>query len=140
MAIVANITKDHHVFVGEDKKLRFTIYADHAKTEVVDVSGFSMYWALRKTDKASDPALIEKSTDDSPAGITVEGTYDADPEVNTQQVVVTLKDTDSWDPTTSPPIALKQFKYRHALKRSNQSLETVLAFGDFQFLMATTRD
>lgn len=139
MAMAWNVVKDDHVFVGEDKELRGVIFEDHEQTTVMDMTGVPLIWSLRKRDNSAEPALIEKSTEDSPPGIVVEGTFNADPLVNTQEVVILLHDTDSWDETVSPPVRLRQRKYRHALKRMNDGAETVLAWGSFQFLMATTR-
>lgn len=138
MALEVNVTKDHHVFIGEDKVLEFVIYTDHTKTVVLDTSAMSLIWVLRTTDKSA-VALITKSTDHSPPGITHDGTFNADPDVNTQKVQVHLYDTDSYDDTGSPVVTLKKRKYRHALKRMDDGSETVLAFGNFQFLQATTR-
>jgi hypothetical protein len=158
MAVEVNIVSpERRVFVGTDFRLEFVLYqqpndmmddefqalidAALAADTVpdltpFDVSGKDWAWVLRKSDKAADPALIEKTTDD---GITVEGSYDADPEANTQVLVVTLADTDSYDPDASPAVELKAKKYRHALKRMDDGFETIAAFGYFQFLQATAR-
>jgi hypothetical protein len=129
MAVESNVTAASHVFLGEDKVLEFTITDEDDVP--VDVSGWAMIWDLRKADKTTGDALIEKTTG---AGITVTGVYNVAPLVNTQRVLVTLADTDSDSSTT-----IQAKTYRHALKRSDDGSETVLAFGDFTFLQATTR-
>ncbi len=130
MAVETNVTEDNHIFLGEDKILEFTVLDDDEVTPI-DVSGWDLLWDLRKADKTSGDALIEKTT---AAGITITGVYNVAPLVNTQRVLVTLADTDSDSSTT---LAAKT--YRHALKRMDSGSETVLAFGDFVFLQATTR-
>lgn len=139
MALEFNISSDDHVFVGEDKQLRLKIFTDHTRTAILDVSAMELRWNLRVADKSADPPLIEKESVGSPAGITIEGVYNSDPLVNTQEVVIHLYDTDSWDEDASPPVKLKKKKYRHSLKRMDAGSETVLMFGSFQFLMATNR-
>lgn len=139
MAIQRNVTAADHVFLGEDKILRYKIWEDHEKTIPINVAAWELIWVLRKTDKAEDPALIVKANTDSPPGIAVIGVFNADPLVNTQEVEVTLLDTDSYDPTVSPAVKLKRAKYRYSLKRMDDGAETILTFGDFQFLQATAR-
>lgn len=159
MAVEINIVSpERRVFIGTDLRLEFVLYGqpsdvtDEEFQALIDaalaadtvpaltpinVAGKDWIWVLRKTDKAADPALIEKASGGD--GITVEGTYNADPEVNTQLLVVTLEDTDSYDPDASPAVALKAKKYRHSLKRVDDGFETIMAFGNFQFLQATAR-
>lgn len=139
MALEVNITTEHHFFSGEDKKIKLVIYTSDAKTAILDTSSMSLLWQMRKKDNSADPALISKSTDVSPPGITHEGVYDSDPDVNTQKVVITLLDTDTYDDGVSPLWWIKKRKYRHALKRMDDGFETVLAFGNCQILQATTR-
>jgi hypothetical protein len=149
MALTLNITAEHDVYLGEDKRLNFgAVYnqgeltdeqleaaiADETATPI-DVSGWDLIWVLRTTDKNAT-ALIEKTSAD---GITIEGTFNASQALNTQKVIVTLADTDSYDPDASPAVALRARKYRHSLKRMDDGAETVLASGDFQFLQATAR-
>src|SRR5687767_751722 len=117
MAIEFHVTSAHHVFLGEDKLLTLPVWADHAQTIPLDVTGFSLLWVLRKKDNSSDPPLIEKSNQTSPPDIAITGVFNSDPDLNTQKVVITILDTDSYDPTVSPAILLKKRKYRHSLKR-----------------------
>lgn len=115
------------VFFDEDKLLRFPIV--DADGVPVDVSSWSFEWMLRSRVDAPDPPLIVKTSGD---GIAVTGTYDADPLVNTQRVVVTLADTDTYDPDADPPVLIRANTYVHALKRTDSGSETVLAFGKFK--------
>jgi len=151
MALQQDITADQRIFLGEDKYLEFPVYDQTNLTDEelraqiaagtatpIDVSGWGLLWVLRKKDKSDDPALIEKSTG-SPADITVIGTWDANQGTNTQRVRVALYDTDSYDPTGSPPVILRKGTYRHSLKRMDDGSESVLNFGKFVFLQSTTR-
>lgn len=139
MALEVHITAANHFFSGEDKQIRLVIYTDDSKQEILDTSTWALLWQMRKKDASPDPALISKSTDESPPGITHEGTFNPDPLVNTQEVVIHLYDTDTYDDGVSPLLWIKKRKYRHALKRMDDGSETVLAFGNCQLLQATTR-
>lgn len=137
MAREVNYTADDHIFIGEDKEIPMTVWDDSDPDAPVpiDVSTWALEWILRKGDTTIDPALIAKTTG---AGITVTGIFSSDPLVNTQIVVVRLDDTDtaSADGTS---VVLKPNTYRHSLKRTDDTLETILAFGDFELLEATSR-
>lgn len=135
------------VFLGEDKRIEAVIYDQGTMSDEeleaaitagtappVNVSGWSLTWALRLKDNSADPALIQKSTGGS--GITVEGTFNSNPALNTQLVVIQLEDSDSYNP---PTVELKAARYRHSLKRMDAGIETVLFFGYFQFVQATVR-
>lgn len=148
MALEQNYTKDARIFIGEDKTLFYPVYDQTDKTDAellaaieagtavpIDVSSYSLAWILRKNDNTIDPPLIEK---ESFAGISVVGTFNVDPDVNTQKIAVVLEDTDTWD-ESSPAVAFKAGKKRYSLKRTDPGLETVLAFGYIDFMMATAR-
>ncbi len=137
MAREYNFEKTANIFVGEDKQVKFPVYDDDSSEAVkpaLDVSGFAMTWILRKSDTAAD-ALLTKATGGQ--GITVTGTFDADPSVNTQRVVVALADTDTADNTGA--VLIKPGKYRYSLKRTDADSETILAFGNFVLREATAR-
>jgi hypothetical protein len=147
MAIESNISGETlRVFVGEDKTLRYTIYTATATAETiadgtaecVDVGAWAVDWVLRKSDKAIDPALILKSSADSPASIAITGTFNADPAINTQRIEVFLLDTDTAAQDGSD-VVLPPKTYRYSLKRKDEGAETILAFGDFELLEATAR-
>lgn len=151
MALEQDITAEKRIFLGEDKRVEFPIYDQTDLTDEellaeiaagtatpLDVSGWELLFDIRKKDNTADPAIIEKTTG-SPGGITVIGTWDASQSVNTQRIRVLLDDTDTYDPTASPDVVVKKGTYRYALKRMDDGSETVLVFGKFVFLQATTR-
>jgi hypothetical protein len=123
MAIEHHFTKDDHIFRGEDKHLRFPVYEEDGVTPK-DVSGMALAWVMRGR-AANAPELIRKTTDD---GISVEGAFNIDPDLNTQEVVVDILDTETE--------GIAAGNYRHALKRTDEGSETVLSFGDFVLLGA----
>lgn len=127
MAIEANISRSHHWFCGEDKVFSYTVYqADGTTPE--DVTGWTFDWALRRRNDDADPAVLEKT---SVSGISITGTYNADPAQNTQRVEVTIADTDTEDLPAGP--------YRHSLKRTDDGSETILSFGNAVLQRATAR-
>jgi hypothetical protein len=131
MAYLQDVTEDDHVFIGEDKQLIFTIWTNQALTIPFDVTGMTFLWVLRKTDKADDPALLSKTP-------TLTGTFNADSTQNTQRVVVTLEDSDSYDAAAIPPLFTRG-TYRHSLKRIDAGSEGIATYGDFFWSQATAR-
>lgn len=134
MARETNFNKDSNIFIGEDKQIQFAVYDDDNDEVPLDVSTFTMAWVLRKADVSADPAVLEKT---SGAGISVTGTFDADPTTNTQRVVVALDDTDTADDDGT--VLIRPAKYRYSLKRTDAGNETILAFGNFVLREATAR-
>jgi len=132
MAIEFNITGADSWFIGEDKILEFEILQDdgliltNPLKAPQDVAGWTLAWALKKSDAATDPALLLKTTS---SGITITGVYNAVRATNTQRVSITIADTDT--------DALKPLTYRHSLKRMTAGAEAVLAFGSVVLLKAT---
>jgi len=133
MAYEHNIIADQHWFIGEDKFLEFEILADDGKLvsdptkAVEDVTTWVIVWSMKKTDAASDPALVEKRT--TTGGIAITGIYNATRSVNTQRVRVTIDDSDT--------DLLKAATLRHSLKRLTSGSETILTFGSVALLKAT---
>lgn len=119
MALKATIGDADGWYVGEDKQLSYTVYTTNAKTVIQDVTGWALSWKLRKKRADADPAILSKATGGS--GITITGTFNSDPAVNTQRVVVTIADTDT--------DALTPLGYWHELKRTTDGQETILAEG-----------
>lgn len=118
MARQQNLGDSAEWFVGEDKTLPFEIYSEDEAT-IVDVAAFAMRWVLRKR-KDDDAILLDKSTGGST--ITITGSYDADPDVNTQRVNIIIADTDTE--------FFQPGRYYHTLKRTDAGLATVLSYGD----------
>lgn len=119
MALDTTIGDADGWYVGEDKLLSFTIYTSTAKTAAKDITGWALSWKLRRKKPDADPALLTKATGGS--GITITGTFNADPALNTQRAVVTIADTDT--------DGLGAGSYWHELKRTDAGSETVLAQG-----------
>lgn len=118
MAVERNLAESDRLFVGEDKQLSFTVFEADGSTPQ-DISGWALSWQVKKHASSMDPAILTKTTGNS--GISITGTFDADPDVNTQRAVVTLTDDDTALLHTPP--------YRYELKRTDASNETVLVFG-----------
>lgn len=116
MALRSDITGDALWFRGEDKKLQFTLYTSAAQTAIVDASGFALSWKLAIAPGAA--ALVTKT---SGSGISVSGAFNADPDLNTQVVEVTIDDTDT--------DGLSSLAFWHELKRTDAGLEAVLVHG-----------
>lgn len=130
MSLEANITRDDRWHIGEDKKLRFPIYADADRAVCLDASGFALSWKL-KTALTSGTVLLTKT---SGSGIAVTGVFNADPAVNTQVVEVTIDDVDTQPDSGSA--LLDATTYYQELKRTDAGLEQVLAQGRVTFLPA----
>jgi len=118
MARLQNLGDSAEWFVGEDKAIPFEIYTDDEVT-IQDVTGFTMRWVLRKR-KDDDAILLDKTT--AGATITITGSYNADPDTNTQRVNVIIADTDTEH--------FQPGRYYHTLKRTDAGLATVLSYGD----------
>lgn len=135
MAYERNVIAADQVFYDTNKRLVFTAWAGNPTAAEIlagtatplDVAGMEFSWTLRKT-LTSAARLIYKTSAD---GIAIEGTFNADPEVNTQRIVVTLSDKDTYDPDAATPLSIKAGNYFHALKRTDDGSETVYAYGRF---------
>lgn len=114
-------------FTGEDKELEFEAFQEDGKTPD-DVSLYALEWVMRKKVTDPDPPSLRKT---SGAGITVTGTYNVDPNLNTQRIIVTIAADDT--------AALPPYEYQHSLKRTDSGSRTILAFGQCVLLAATAR-
>jgi hypothetical protein len=132
MATESNIEKDDDVFIGEDKQLSFTVL-DSANVPI-DITGWALAFIMRRKDTSTGDPVLSKATG---SGISITGTYDADPAVNTQRAVVALADTDTAQ--NDGTIVISPAKYRYSLKRTDAGSETILAFGNFVLREATAR-
>ena len=112
MATVANITAGF--YTGAAFSLTFSF------TE--DVAGWAFSWKLQKDTGA---VVLTKTMAD---GITIIGTFNADPAQNTQRVVVEIEPDDT--------TALKGGQYQHELKRIDADAQYVLAGGYAQLTKA----
>lgn len=135
MAYERDVVEADQVFFDTNKRLVFTAYEGNPTAAEIlagtatpqDVAGMEFSWTLRKT-LTSAARLIYKTSGD---GITIEGSYNATPASNTQRIVVTLSDKDTYDPDADPPVSIKAANYFHALKRTDDGSETVYTHGRF---------
>jgi hypothetical protein len=116
MSRTQNIGTSAEWFVGTNKTLPFEIYSDDEVT-IEDVTGWACRWVLRRA-KDDDPIILDKTT---VSGITISGTYNADPAVNTQRVYVATTPSDTQH--------LQPGRYYHALKRTDSGFEDILSEG-----------
>jgi hypothetical protein len=113
---------------GTDHRLEFVV-TDTAGTAVVDASSWSLSWMMKASVHLSDAqAALTKTTS---SGIAVTGVYNADPDVNTQVVTVSIVDTDT--DTIVPRL------YLHELKRMDAGFEAVLATGRLSLIQSVHR-
>lgn len=112
MARKQNIGDSEDWFVGEDKTLSFEIYSSDEAT-IQDVTGWATSFVMRQIGEA-DAIKITKSG-------SITGTYNADPDTNTQRIEITITDDDTDH--------LPHGDYQYALKRTTAGSETILAYG-----------
>lgn len=112
--LVANIDRKK-IYQGEDKKLRFVVFANEAQTLCEDVTSFTFSWKLM----GPSGVVITKT---SGSGIAVVGVFNSNPNLNTQKVEVSIDDTDT--------DLLAPIVYLHELKRTNAGVENLIAQGD----------
>lgn len=101
-------------FIGEDKTLEFEIYESNQDgADSQDITGWTMAFYMRSIGGAN-PRVLTKTP-------TVAGTFNADPDTNTQRATVAIADTDTDN--------LQPGKYEFSLWRTDSGNETVLSFG-----------
>jgi len=118
MARQQNIGQSDDWFIGEDKTLAFEIYSSDEAT-IQNVSTWAMAFYFRRMIEA-DTKLFTKTT--GGATITITGSYNSDPDTNTQRTNVIIDDTDTDN--------LQAGKYHYSLWRTDSGNETVLAYGE----------
>jgi len=127
MSIEFNIGVDKKWFLGDDKILSFTIFGSDGITPI-DFSSWQIeFVARKKTKPTSDLAFPIKSV--SNGGLNLTGTYNADPLVNTQRLIVPVSSLE----TTSLKAG---WPYRYSIKRTDSTNEEVLVYGSITFLQA----
>jgi hypothetical protein len=123
------------LFQGEDRRYIFTVL-NVAETTAIDISGWSLSWMVKRNRGDADAsALVSKST--AVSGIAISGTFNADPDVNTQIATVTVDDTDTV--SSLSVIVVPDGLYSHELKRMDAGFETVLSYGDFNLIQGVVR-
>lgn len=144
MAHERHFTKDDDLIIGDDIALEFEVFDDDLVVDddgayvagtPIDVSGWTLAFALRTTNTATGAAVLSKATGGS--GITITGTFDANHADNTQRVVVAIADTDTYSDAGEVLIAPKTYFY--SLKRTNAGSEKTVAFGKFVLLQKPVR-
>lgn len=120
MAIKGNAGGDGSILVGEDKILELSVTDDDGAA--VDMTGWTVQFVMQRRLGESPSTLSLAAT--------IVGTYNADPNLNTQRARVTLTDTDHTD-------ALSAVAYSYSWKRVDPGLETVLRFGTMTWQQTT---
>jgi hypothetical protein len=120
VAFEVNIGGNGSLFVGEDKLLRMEVVDDSGKP--VNMAGVTILLDIRKTDDATEPAIVSKVG-------SVTGAFDPVRGSNAQRVLFLLTDDD-----------MNLFyarNYRHSVKSMDTDFETLLAYGYFTPQKAT---
>lgn len=119
---------DAELFIGVDHQYPFTIL-NEAETAAIDITGWTLSWMVKRRLSHDDAdAVITKTT---VAGISIAGTYDADPDTNTQKATVTVEDGDT--------DGLSAGEYFYELKRTDSGFETILAYGGLTLVRSVHR-
>jgi len=118
------LTQTLTLYRGEDKSFPLTVYTDTTKATVKEITGWTVELVVRERDDSPGTALLTVSA-------SVSGTFNADPDTNTQVATATLSD----DQTLTLPIGT----YRYSFRRTDAGSEGVLALGDFVVKEATGR-
>jgi hypothetical protein len=106
-------------FIGEDVQYPFPIGLEDGAA--LDVATWSWSFRIKKNLAHADTESVVTKV--SGAGISVSGTFNADPALNEQRVLVAIDDTDT--------DLLPARKYSYELKRVDDSNETIWAHGEF---------
>lgn len=110
--------------VGENRQYTYTI-KNGAQTAVVDITGWTLSWMVKKRVTDTDAnAILTKTT--TAGGIAISGIFNADPLLNTQKATVSIADTDTNGKTPG--------EYAVELKRMDVGAKTPLAEGRLRLL------
>jgi len=132
--------KVNDIIIGDDLAFHYEIFQDdlvatfdsatgqdiYVSGTPEDVTTWTFRWELRVKDTATGTAILSKTT---VSGITITGTYDADHAANTQRVVVTIADTETYSDAQVVLIPPKTYVY--SLKRDDAGSEKTLVYGKF---------
>jgi hypothetical protein len=114
-------TDDDRIFIGTDFTRDFHVLdldADPTGQTAKNVDGHTYVFDVRKEDKSSEVKLSKE--------LAVVGTYDPNPEANTQRLRWTCADDD----LTTEIFGRDGGTFRYSVKRTNPGNETVVQFGD----------
>ena len=107
------------MFTKSDCRRIFHIKNDELTTSV-DISGWTLSWMVKKyKDQADAAAILTKTT--TGGAIVIGGSWNSDPDVNTQRATLTITDTD----VATVPARL----YHWELKRTDDGFEVPLVLG-----------
>lgn len=112
MANNVDIGSDGSLFVDEDKLFKLVVLDTNGVP--VNIATWTIGLYVGTNDNNHD--VLTKT----PA--TVTGTYDADPDVNTQEAQVSV---------AKASLGMKSKSYRYSWKRTDDGSNTVLAWGDW---------
>ena len=140
MAYRRDYPKVNDIIIGDDLAFHYEIFQDdlvatfdsatgqdiYVSGTPEDVTTWTFRWELRVKDTATGAAILSKTT---VSGITITGTYDADHAANTQRVVVTIADTETYSDAQVVLIPPKTYVY--SLKRDDAGSEKTLVYGKF---------
>ena len=116
------------VFQGTDRNYVFTIL-NVAETAAINISGWALSWMVKKKRSDADAsALLTKTT---ASAIVISGSFNSDPDENTQIATVSIEDTD----TTSLDPGTRYWE----LKRTDAGFETVLGYGALRLIRGVHR-
>jgi hypothetical protein len=111
----------HLFYRGDRKTVEVRTYTSRQRTTIRDLTGAELRWILAPA-KGQAPTL-EKTTAPG-GGITITGTFNADPAVNTQVVVIEFVEADTAE--------LAAGKWWHQLRRTD--VGATLFSASFQLL------
>lgn len=112
------------VFIGEDRQFPLTVYTTAAQTVVREITGWTVDFVVRRRDDSTGTALLDLTG-------SVSGTFDADPDTNTQVATATLSRANT--------LALPAGTYRYSFGRTDTGARAILAVGDLVVKSAAGR-
>lgn len=128
---MAKETQDEF-FLGTDFERVFHILNDDEDASV-EIGGWALSWMVKRhKEQADNAALLTKTT--GAGDIVISGSYNADPNVNTQRATLTVTD-DATDTEAEVPPGV----YHWELKRTDAGFETVLAYGTLECIQGVHR-
>jgi hypothetical protein len=116
-----DIRLHHRFYRGDRKTVEVRTYTSRQRTTMRDLTGAELRWIMAPAK--GQPATLEKTTAPD-GGITITGTFDPDPAVNTQAVSISFLEADTADLTAG--------KWWHQLRRTD--VGATLFSGSFQLL------
>ncbi len=140
MAYRRDYPKVNDIIIGDDLAFHYEIFQDdlvatfdsttgqdvYVSGTPEDVAAWTFRWELRVKDTATGAPVLSKTT---ASGVTIAGVYDAIHANNTQRVVVTIADTETYSDAQVVLIPPKTYVY--SLKRDDAGSEKTLVYGKF---------